>query len=321
MLKYIISITVLLGSSSIYSQLSMVWYNVENAFDTIDDPAKWDEEYTPQSSKEWVSWKYWSKLNRVAKVLRNSTGEEAPDIICLGEIENNGVLYDLSRRPALKKQGYRLVHYESPDLRGIDVGLLYKSEVVNAFASRAISVLLPDKKKTRDILLVSFETKEKDTIHLFLNHWPSRRGGQSTSNIKRVIASERLIKAVDSLELEFDHPNIIITGDFNDGPENESVQLLKKHGFELLMEDWSKGMGTHRHAGEWEYLDQWIVSPQLRDGTVYSVDSYIYYVEQMVRPSSKYPGIEPRRSWAGHRFVNGYSDHLPIVLKLTRRAD
>ncbi|NVK28360.1 MAG: hypothetical protein HWE14_09965 [Flavobacteriia bacterium] len=321
MLKYIISISLLLECTPIYSQISIVWYNVENAFDTIDDPAKIDEEYLPQSSKEWVSWKYWTKLNRTAKVLRNSTGYEAPDIICLGEIENNTVLYDLSRRHPLKNIGYRLVHYESPDLRGIDVGMLYNPKTINAFSSRAIHVDLPEGKKTRDILLVSVETKDKDTLHLFLNHWPSRRGGQNSSNEKRIIAAKHLLKEVDSLEKASSINHIIVTGDFNDGPENESLQWLKRHGMTLLMEDWPKTMGTHRHSGEWEYLDQWILSESLSTGTYFKIDSYIYYTEPMVKPSSKYPGIEPRRSWAGQRFVNGYSDHLPIVLKLTRRPD
>lgn len=323
MLKYTI-LFILFGSSlwvNGQNSLRLTWYNVENLFDTIDSPDTNDEEYLPDSEKEWNSQKYWSKLNRMAKVLRNSTGYEAPDIIALCEIENGQVVYDLTHRPAFAEMDYRVIHYESPDFRGIDVALAYNPEKVHFFASSQIRVPIDtlEGRTTRDILLAS-GVWNQDTLHVFVNHWPSRRGGQAASNIKRVIASSTLLRAVDSLESMYHQPKIIVVGDFNDGPSNESIQMLKERGFHLDMENRSESEGTHRYAGHWEYLDQWIWSPSLADGTTTVDTSYIYMNEEMVEESGRYPGIQPKRSWRGNLFTSGYSDHLPIVLKITQQA-
>lgn len=323
MLKYIIGITLSCVSISSFGQdttLSLVWYNVENAFDTIDQPETQDEEYLPTSSKEWVSWKYWTKLNRISKVIRNSTGTIAPDVIGVCEIENAQVLYDLSRRPALQHMNYRVIHYESPDARGIDVGLLYNPEKITFYASEQIRVNIDSVggRTTRDILLASANWNG-DTIHIFLNHWPSRRGGQMASNSKRMQASSVLLQHVDSLRNNYPRSSIIITGDFNDGPHDASLQQLKAAGLILGMEEMSPEFGTHRYGGHWEYLDQWIWNRNLEAGTIAVDTAYVYYAESMVRESRRYPGIEPARSWSGDRFTFGYSDHLPIVLRINQR--
>lgn len=320
MLKYIILLSISLIVFNVHSQeLSITWYNVENAFDTIDDPATRDEEYLPNSEKEWVSWKYWTKLNRISKVLRSSTGMNPPDIIAVCEIENASVLYQLTHRPALRDADYRIIHYESPDFRGIDVGIAYNPRSIQFFSSSQIRVPIDtlDVRTTRDILLASGRWGD-DTLHLFVNHWPSRRGGQSVSNIKRVIAARTLLRHVDSLQEFYTNPKIIIVGDFNDGPHDESIALLDEAGLHIEMADWPNTTGTHRHAGHWGYLDQWIWSESLNTGTSTIDTAYIYMNDVMIEESGRYPGVQPKRSWRGNRFTNGYSDHLPIVLKITQ---
>ncbi|NVK03968.1 MAG: endonuclease [Flavobacteriia bacterium] len=321
MLKYIILFSLFKVSANLHAQeaLSVVWYNVENAFDTIDDPITHDEEYLPDSEKEWVSWKYWTKLNRISKVLRSSSGMQPPDVIAVCEIENADVLYQLVHRPALRAVDYRVIHYESPDFRGIDVGLAYNPATIQFFASRQIRVPIDtiDGRTTRDILLAS-ATWNGDTLHFFVNHWPSRRGGQAVSSIKRITAARTLMSQIDSLEMKYSSPKIIVVGDFNDGPADESIELLRSSGLHIEMTDWSPNQGTHRHAGRWEYLDQWIWSQALDTGTTQVDTSYIYMNGGMIEESPRYPGIQPRRSWRGNRFTGGYSDHLPIVLRITQ---
>lgn len=327
MLKYIILSTIGILSSLQSSSQSMrlVWYNVENIFDTIDSPDTHDEEYTPQSDKEWNSWKYWTKLKRTAKVLRNASGFEAPDIIGLAEIENAEVLYHLSTRAPLKNIGYRIAHYESPDARGIDVGLLYNPETVNLYASRPLTVRIDSSGQyhTRDILLVS-GVFAGDTFHLALNHWPSRRGGKEQSEPRRITASNRLLTAIDSLmELE-SNPTVFVAGDFNDGPDDKSLLQLEERGFinqtRKIEVDERGNYGTHRYRGEWAYLDQWLTLNSAQNH--FEIDSiYVYSSPAMLEDAGKYLGVQPKRSWSGPFFTSGYSDHLPLVLILTHHVE
>lgn len=301
---------------------TLVWYNLENAFDTIDSPDTNDSEYLPDSPKKWDSMKYWVKLNRMAQVLRNAGGYAPPDFIAVCEVENNQVLYDLSRRSSLRRAEYRIIHYESPDHRGIDVGILYRPDRIHMFYSEAITVRFPDhpEKATRDILFAS-GVMGQDTVHFFINHWPSRRGGQQYSEPFRMTASKILRNKVDSIFDETPGARIIITGDFNDGPDSRSIEHLAAHSAEervlhVEMKGRNPGTGTHRYRGEWEYLDQWIWSAPLQ-GDPFRVDTaYVYSNERLTEPSASYPGVQPKRCWSGSFFRNGYSDHLPIVLKL-----
>lgn len=310
------------GAQSSENELRLVWYNVENAFDTIDDPDTRDEEYLPNSNKQWNSIKYWQKLRRIAKVLRNATGTHAPDIIGLCEIENQGVLEDITRMALLAPYNYSIVHYESNDARGIDVGLLYNPSRVSMYQSRAIRIKFSNpSKRSRDILLVSGFTHLGDTIHLFVNHWPSRRGGQSYSQPARIEAAISLGTVIDSLRNISASHRIIAMGDFNDGPHNTSIDTLAHYGLVSLMKGLSSDLGTHRYKGEWEYLDQWLID-EANKRSLLNVDTmYVYYAESMIEDCTSYPGFQPKRCWMGNFFTRGFSDHLPIVLKLSHNED
>lgn len=301
--------------------LVMVWYNLENAFDTIDDPGVMDEEYLPSSPKSWDRIKYWSKLNRLAKVIRNASGFEPPAVIGVCEVENANVLYQLSTRSALKDVGYRVVHYDSPDKRGIDVGMLYDPSRVSIFDSEAIPVLLRDGYPTRDILISTGILGSGDTIHIVLNHWPSRRGGQRASEWKRCTAARTASREIGNLLAKYPSSTAFITGDFNDAPEDKSVSILcdsmsTYFETECHMRSLEEGTGTHAHAGHWAYLDQWITIRN-RGTTTPAIDSvYVYKRPYLLKSNISSPGFTVKRSWMGNFFTSGYSDHLPIVLIL-----
>ncbi|GGH76594.1 endonuclease/exonuclease/phosphatase family protein [Phaeocystidibacter marisrubri] len=330
MLRYIILL--LLFNLELHAQerndhpfIQLVWYNVENAFDTIDSPITHDAEYLPQSDKKWTSRRYWTKLNRISKVLRNATGWNPPDIIALGEVENADVLYHISTRPALLGANYRVIHYESPDYRGIDVGILYNPNVIQMFVSRAIPIDFPNhpQKRTRDLLLASGTLASGDTLHIIAAHWPSRRGGKEHSEPFRIRAAQICADVVDSLARHSQNLNLIITGDFNDGPHDASIDTLiqaRRVKLNNAMREMPSTLGTHRYGAEWEYLDQWMYSENLQNGPIQVDTTYIYYNPSMIEPVTSLPGFRPKRSWNGNFFTNGYSDHLPIVLILNDRT-
>ncbi len=328
MLKYIIitclSTSALLAqeNNEYPNQLRLVWYNLENAFDTIDDPQKNDEDFLPSSPRNWNSWKYWSKLNRLAKVIRNSTGYYAPDIIGVCEIENAEVLYDLSRRPGLRNTEYRLIHYDSPDKRGIDVALLYNPEKIHFFESDTLHINLPDGYPTRLILTATGILQNDDTLHVVMNHWPSRRGGAETSEPKRVLCANRTRVHLEELTQHYPTAQIVMAGDFNDGPSDKSLCVLcdSLENSNLLlrchMRDLPPFRGTHAHAGNWAYLDQWVTGGS-QSKRLLQIDSiYVYKRPFLMKQNTRLIGETPYRSWMGNFFTNGYSDHLPIVLIL-----
>lgn len=295
------------------SLFRLTWYNLENAFDTVDSPNTMDEEYLPQSQKQWNSQKYWTKLNRLSKVIRNSTGFHPPDIVAVCEIENAEVLFDLGNRPALRSVGYQSVHYESPDARGIDVALLYNPESFHVSATSSIPIHFPfaPTKRTRNILLVSGTMGNGDTLNVIALHWPSRRGGKDFSEPFRLQASIRTRNVVDSLLHQNKCAKIVICGDFNDTPNDTSVRLLMNSKLINAFENSPFNSGTHRYGAEWKYLDQWIYSRNVQSDT-----AYVYFNSQMTEPHPSLPGFKPKRSWRGNFFTSGYSDHLPIVLIL-----
>ncbi|MEN8957485.1 MAG: hypothetical protein ABF258_05635, partial [Flavobacteriales bacterium] len=208
------------------------FYNVENLFDTIDDKYTIDEQFLPDSEKEWNTTKYFDKLNKLAKVI-TAMDKDLPIFMGFAEIENQGVILDLISNTNLNNGNYGIVHYESPDKRGIDVGFMYRKEFMTIKHSENIEVSLPDNPDfaTRDILYVQGELKGEDELHVFLNHWSSRRAGQKESEHKRVKAASVLRAKVDEILNKDASAKIIIMGDFNDYPTNKSVyEVLKAKG-------------------------------------------------------------------------------------------
>jgi len=302
------------------------FWNLENLFDTKDDAYN-DGDFTPKGANKWTETRYQSKLGNLAKVI----SEINADALGVCEVENERVLKDLLQTNALKSQGYAIVHYDSPDERGIDVAFLYKKSKIEIIQSKSIQVELPENDKTRDILYIQFKlVKTGDTIHYFVNHWPSRREGAKESAGKRAIAAQTLKTFLDAKGMI--GLSTIICGDFNDNTWDSSLRNVlgtcrpaKNTECDLFnltsLLDLKKG-GTLKHAGRWDIFDQLIVSNNLwkYNNTPkvhfknYSIQ--IFSPEWMKQHGGKFDGT-PLRTFGGKEYLNGYSDHFPVFAELS----
>ncbi|MCH8554389.1 MAG: hypothetical protein LAT76_04465 [Schleiferiaceae bacterium] len=311
--------------------LRVMFYNVENLFDTIDDPLTIDEEYLPESELKWTTDKYWDKTTKIAQVIAAVGGMELPSIIGFCEIENRLVLENLTKVDPIKNANYQVVHYDSPDRRGIDVGLLYRPDKFRLLFSENLAVTLDDDITffTRDVLYVKGLLFNEDTIHIYVNHWPSRRGGQATSDYKRVKAASMVRQRIDSLRGIDSEVRILVMGDFNDGPSNNSLAIalggkktIENSETDLMnfMKSMDKDLGTHKYRGEWEYLDQFLVSQSLLTGNwqVKNHQATVFRAPFLLEKDERYTGDFPIRAFRGPRYVGGFSDHLPIFLDLIK---
>jgi predicted extracellular nuclease len=314
------------------TKYTVAFYNIENLFDTINDPKIDDEEFLPEGKYQWNTSRYVQKLNSLSKVIDSLGDPDGPEILGLCEVENRDVVQDLTNTPKLKNKGYGIVHINSPDGRGIDVALIFKKEFFTPEAYTALPVRLdldPDF-KTRDILLVSGKSKYGDKLHLFVNHWPSRRGGKEATDVKRIQAAKVARKAVDSLFSIDPKAKILLMGDFNDEPTDESIMVhlnaqqksTTPQTLQNLM--WAlkaEGKGTHMHAKQWNMLDQIIVSKAFTDAriglNIIAGSAGIYAPEWMKDPNPKFGG-SPYRTYAGEKYLGGYSDHFPVFVHLVK---
>lgn len=312
---------------SLRKEYTVVSYNVENLFDTVDDPAVPDEEFLPESEKKWDNERYQKKLNDIAKVISEINAKELPEIIGLVEVENQTVLLDLINTGTLKNQDYAIVHEESPDYRGIDVALIYRRDAFTEIRHEAISVTFPDDPefKTRDILHVTGKIRNK-VIHVFVNHWPSRIGGEEKTEPKRVLAAGILKKQVDQLLIADPEARIIIMGDMNDEPANMSLeQTLGTSApdsgaklVNLMMPDKFAGLGTYFYNGNWNMLDNLIISDGLIRGKNISIENnkgFIFSSDWMIF-TNKTGDKTPNRTYVGKKYVAGVSDHFPVYFKM-----
>ena len=305
-----------------------VFYNTENLFHPSDDPVKSDEDFTPDGPYYWTYRRYYSKINKLGKLFVAIGDGYMPAIIGLCEIENRIVINDILNKSVMKYCSYKVIHKESPDLRGIDVALLYDPSQFKAYRYSFIRIddpQFPDL-KTRDILFVSGILLESIHCHVFINHWPSRRGGQMASEAKRIIAAKRLKQIVDSLSFNDPGSNIIIMGDFNDEPTNNSLTQVLRTGDPEAMEDsvllinlmyslYKKGIGTHYRVNnitEASVLDQIIVSSSMlygRNGLKLKEEmANIYKNEFLIDKKNG----RPLRTYQGLKYLGGFSDHLPV---------
>ncbi len=257
--------------------MRIMFYNVENLFDTENDSLTKDDEFLPNTAKAWTKNRYYDKLNKIAAVIVAVGAWQTPEIIGLCEIENRKVLNDLCKHTGLRNLNYQIIHKESPDRRGIDVAFLYKKEAFKPLMFKAIPVKFQQdtSMRTRDILYVKGIAKNHDSLHVFINHWSSRWGGQMASEYKRIAAAQVLRNCVDSIFKTNKFAKIVIMGDLNDYPDNKSVAevLDAKNEFSNIKEDClynlsafisqTKNIGSHKHKGKWGVLDQIIVSGAL----------------------------------------------------------
>lgn len=310
-------------------KVMIAFYNVENLFDTIHEPNKFDEEFTPKGNKEWGSERYQNKLNNLAKVISSMNDGKGPDVLGMCEVENFRVLKDLVNTPALKKLGYGIVHIESRDERGIDNALLYKEDVLPWISFTTLPVPLPDSvPPTRDIMLIQSEI-EGYLIEFIVCHFPSRSEGQAQSEYKRIAAAKVVKHIVDSLLAEDEKDNILIMGDFNDEPIDSS--MLKVMGaadpavkqlsslFNLMFPLKNKGLGSYKYRDDWNMLDQIVVSAGLiseLNGLRYVKEGASIFAEEWMKQTEpKYLG-SPLRTFGGPKYLAGYSDHFPVYITI-----
>ncbi len=314
---------------------TIAFYNLENLFDTLDTPEKRDFEYTPEGEKKWDGKKYWSKQENMSSVISQigfDLTKTAPAIIGISEIENRAVLEDLVKMPALKKYNYEVVHYESPDKRGVDVGLLYQPAIfkVTNTVSATLKIDGMDDFFTRDQLVVS-GILDGEKIHVIVNHWPSRYGGEKRSKPLRNAAADLTRSLADSIMNIDKDAKIIIMGDLNDDPNNES--LLKHLKAKKTVEGtnqgelfnatyplFQKGIGSLAYRDKWNLFDQMIVSYPLlgKDKSSFKLYKTLIFDKDFLKEEEgRYKGY-PKRTHAGGVYKNGYSDHLPVYVYLIK---
>ena len=306
-------------------------YNVENLFDTLDAAGKDDVEFTPTGKKEWTAERYNTKLSHLADVIcwMNPDRTQFPDIVGIIEVENITVLRDLAAQRALKGVGYECILEEGPDPRGIDCGLMYNPQTFKYVSHKSFTVKLrPSNQRTRDILYVK-GLSGKDTLHVFVNHWPSRIGGKEKTENKRAQCADRLKEITDSIIKRDPQCNILIMGDMNDEPDDESVlnilgaksttQYARLNNIMYALQQSGKGKyghGTYYYKGEYSMLDNLIVSNPLLTRTsgfrLYEPTGYIFAPDFISFKESN-GDIAPSRSYSG-KYYGGYSDHYPVYM-------
>lgn len=305
---------------------TFAFYNIENLFDIYDDELTRDDDFLPTAEKRWTVKRYKNKLRKLGFVISEIGKKQTnthPALVGLAEVENADVIKDLITSKHLNEIDYSFVHYDSPDERGIDVALLYDKTRFKVAHSKSYSIELFNEKEeidyTRDILLVSglFEGRE---LHVIVNHWPSRRNGNTETNHKRMIASQKVVDIISEIKSKNTEAKIIIMGDFNDNPNDESVEyLVKSHGLFNPMETLiSNDRGTTSHNKEWNLFDQFIFTHNFferRKNSLRFVNANIFDEDFLKLYDGKYKGT-PYRTYVGKRYKGGYSDHFPVYLVL-----
>lgn len=309
-----------IGSLMILAQsLTLVELNCENLFDCRHDSQKQDNEFLPEGKRHWTRGKYWNKLNLLGKTIL-SCSDDLPDLVALCEVENDSVLLNLTRRGLLRNVGYEYLMTESSDVRGLDVALLYQPARFQPICYDYISVpVIKGMRPTRDILYIKGEAINGDTLHVFVLHAPSRYGSESHTRPYRMQVAGAIGRVLDDIGTK--DTKIMIVGDFNDYADSPSLKYLENRG---LVNITKHAKGTHeakanyKHEGLWRNLDHVLVSPSLsmKKDTVYIND-----LPFLLEEDKKYGGVKPKRSFAGQRYVQGCSDHLPLVVRFLLNSD
>ena len=307
---------------------TVAFYNLENLFDPKRNSKILDKDYTPDGAKKWTVERYQRKLAKLAKTIVN-IGEKdhpyPPALIGVAEAENNSVLTALLHTDPMDDLDYGFIHFDSPDERGIDTGLIYRKRFFKVLHSEPLVLLVDNpggvRDTTRDILYVKGELN-KELVHVFVNHWPSRRDGDVATEYKRVIAAKEIVLQIEQIRLEELDPNIIVMGDFNDDPSSKSLQDLKEgaalfNPMETLHIPDSKGSSVY--GNKWNMFDQILVSNSFfnYEKNTHSFDSAAIYDDKSLKEKKgKYKG-SPYRTFVSDRYMGGYSDHFPVYAMFT----
>lgn len=322
-----------------YKPVVISFYNLENLFDTIDNPVVNDDEFTPNGPRNYNADIYLNKLEKLATVISQIGTEINTDgaaVLGVAEVENDTVLHDLVKHKLIEKRNYKIVHYDSKDARGIDVGLLYNPKYFTVIASDKLYVPLPGGAKdayyTRDVLWVKGKL-DGEVVHIYVNHWPSRSGGEKRSEPGRIAAAQVCKNHIDSMAKIEPNAKIVVMGDLNDDPTNESITKVlgaKPKAEEVrrggLYNPWTdlykKGNGTLAYQDAWGLFDQIIISyPWLskdQDG-LFFYQQHIFFREYLVENKGRYKGY-PMRTWDGNTYRGGYSDHFPTYLVMLKKV-
>ena len=322
-IKKSIIIILLLFVSLFAEEYKLMFWNVENLFDTIDDPNKEDDDFTPNSYFRYTARAYQLKLENLAEIINDIS----PDLIGLAEVENIGTLNSLSE--LLKYQNYwKIILIEGDDVRGIDVALMYRSDKFNLIDSISHKVNLHSPRPTRDILEVNLETDSKNVFTVLVNHWPSRYGGQEESESNRIRAAETLKSIVNNIQKSSSNRDIIVMGDFNDTFTDKSFQEIlnaekvfssKSFLIDPLANLINKNEGSYYYHGEWSLLDHFLLNKNLYDNENINYKNNsadIYKADKLIEGKTEYFSGFPFRFYKINRINGGYSDHLPIIMVL-----
>jgi len=324
-------------SKQSYKIAIVAFYNCENFYDTLNDPLSNDDEFTPAGDKNYNSAVYHDKVGKLASVIARigtddkPENEDGPALLGVSEIENASVLKDLIHHPLLIKRGYKIVHYEGKDSRGIEVALLFNPKYFVVENSKSLFVKLPGYYYTRDILWVKGKL-DGETIHIYVNHWPSRLGGEERSAPSRAIAAMVCKKHMDSIFRADGEQKVIIMGDMNDDPVSpsitkvlkakEDIKMVNRYG---LYNPWTslykKGLGTLAYRDAWGLFDQIMISrPWLskEQAGFFFYQQHVFNRNFITENNGRYRGY-PMRSWDGNIYQGGYSDHFPVYLVLLKK--
>ncbi|TXB69516.1 endonuclease/exonuclease/phosphatase family protein [Phaeodactylibacter luteus] len=338
-LLFILSLPFALSAQQNYKVGAIGFYNFENLFDTLDTENVRDTEFTPSGERVWNTERYTQKLDRLAKVVAELATEVTPDgvaVLGVSEIENRSVLEDFVAHPLIKDRGYQIVHEDSPDLRGIDVALIYNPRYFTVLGHKMLEVELfredGSRRYTRDVMLVS-GTFDGDPIHIMVNHWPSRSGGEAASQPGRNKAAMVCKMAADSIMAQDPEAKIIIMGDLNDDPVSPSVKEVigakfkrKKVGkgefYNPMYDLYRKGIGTLAYRDTWSLFDQLLLSyglanPRAEGYRMYQVK--VHNPNYLFQKHGRFKGY-PFRTFGGSEYLGGYSDHFPVYLLMIKPA-
>ncbi len=322
-----------------YQLRTIAFYNLENLFDTKNDTLVYDDDRTPEGKDNWTQERYDHKLSQLAKVISqigSTANKTPPDVLGVCEVENKQVLQDLVNQPILRKYDYGIVHFDSPDERGIDVALLYRKQafIPTAFESRRLLLSKDDgyRDYTRDQLVVE-GVLDNEKIHFIVNHWPSRSGGEARSRPFRLAAAKLNKRIIDSIQRNNSLAKIISMGDFNDDPVDPSFKrILQVKGKKKQLDSMSlfgpmekpfrKGEGSLAYRDKWNLFDQIYMTANLVSKTTETYQFWkagIFTPNYLVDPQGKYKGY-PLRTYAGGSYIGGFSDHFPVYVYLIRQV-
>lgn len=310
-------------------EIRILWYNVENLFHPSDDSIPGDDEFTPGGVRHWTWKRYRDKLTALAKVIIAAGEGEPPELVGLGEVENDSVLADLADHPILRPYGYSFLHRDSPDHRGMDVGLLYRKERFRVLEWKVHGPppggRFPDTRfrATRDMVhicgIAERSSGNGDSLDLFLVHLISRYSGTGATASYRMEQARLLVRLVDSVRLHRRHPLVVMAGDYNEEADGYSMQPLRQplscgDSIRAILPEESSG--SYKYRGVWERIDRFMVAGETKG---YHIEGRILRLPALLTSDEAYGGVKPRRTYVGYSYTGGVSDHLPVLLVIRRR--